>query len=86
MGLLTVKGTYKDGHVELAEHPEHVDGAAPVLVTFLSSSAAPEKPTAVADPDRETLRQRAFARMKKGIHVGGPPYTKREDLYVRFDR
>jgi hypothetical protein len=86
MGLLTVLGTYKDDRVELAERPENVDEAAPVLVTFLSSSAAPEKPTAVADRDRETLRQRAFARMKKGIHFGGPPYPKREDLYDGFDR
>jgi hypothetical protein len=36
--------------------------------------------------DRETLRQRAFARMKEGIHLGGPPYAEREELYDRFDR
>jgi hypothetical protein len=35
---------------------------------------------------RETLRQQAFARMKEGIHLGGPPYPKREELYDRFDR
>jgi hypothetical protein len=24
--------------------------------------------------------------MKEGIHLGGPPYPKREELYDRFDR
>jgi len=36
--------------------------------------------------DRETLRQQAFARMKEGIRLGGPPYPKREELYDGFER
>ena len=86
MGLLTVEGIYKNGKVELTERPEHVDEAARVLVTFLPSSGPREKPSAGQNQDRETLRQQAFARMKKGIHLGGPPYPKREELYDRTDR
>ncbi len=57
-----------------------------MLVTFLPTSMASEKSPGDASPDREALRQRAFARMKEGIHLGGPPYPKREELYDRFDR
>jgi hypothetical protein len=86
MGFLTVEGIYKDGKVELAERPAHVDEAARMLVTFLPPSAPREKPTIEENPDRETLRQQVFARMKTGIHSGGPPYPKREELYDRIDR
>jgi hypothetical protein len=86
MALMTVEGIYKDGKVELAERPDHVDGAARVLVTFLTSSGHRGKPLASEYQDRETLRQQAFARMRAGIHLGGPPYPKREELYDRFDR
>jgi hypothetical protein len=86
MALLTVEGTYKDGRVELAERPNGVGGEARVLVTFLASTDSATKPPAEAAEDREALRQRAFARMKEGIHLGGPPYPKREELYDRFDK
>jgi len=86
MALLTVEGIYKDGKVELTEFPDHVDEAARVLVTFLPGNGSREKTMMVEDQHRETLRQRAFARMKEGIHLGGPPYPKREELYDRLDR
>jgi hypothetical protein len=86
MTFLTVEGIYKDGKVELAERPEHVDEAARVLVTFLPSSGPREEPETGENQDREALRQRAFVRMKEGIHLGGPPYPKREELYDRLDR
>jgi hypothetical protein len=86
MAFLTVEGIYKDGKVELAERPDDVDEAARVLVTFLPQGGPREKPEAAENQDRETLRQQAFARMKAGIHLGGPPYPKREELYDRFDR
>jgi hypothetical protein len=86
MSLLTVEGIYKDGKVELAERPDHVADAARVLVTFLPPSGSVGNMTAVEGHDRETLRQQAFARMKQGIHLGGPPYPRREELYDRFDR
>jgi hypothetical protein len=86
MSLLTVEGIYKDGKIELTERPERADEAARVLVTFLPLDS-PRETTVIDDGrDRETLRQRAFARMKEGIHLGGPPYPKREELYDRFDR
>jgi hypothetical protein len=86
MGLLTVQGIYKDGKIELIERPDHVDEAARVLVTFLPASGSPENTTLGEGQEREALRQRAFARMKEGIHLGGPPYPKREELYDRSDR
>jgi len=86
MALLTVEGIYKDGKVELTERPDHVDEAARVLVTFLPPNGSREKTMMVEGQHRETLRQQAFARMKEGIHLGGPPYPKREELYDRFDR
>jgi len=86
MALLTVEGIYKDGKVELTERLDHVDEAARVLVTFLPRNGPREKTMMVEGQHRETLRQQAFARMKEGIHLGGPPYPKREELYDRFDR
>jgi hypothetical protein len=75
MALLTVEGIYKDGKVELTERPDHVDEAARVLVTFLPPKGPREKTMMVEGQHRETLRQQAFARMKEGIHLGGPPWT-----------
>jgi hypothetical protein len=46
MALKTAEGIYKDGKVELAERPDHVDEAARMLVTFLASSGHPDKPLA----------------------------------------
>ncbi len=86
MALLTIEGIYKDGKVELAERPDRVDEAARVLVTFLPANSSLEEKTIVEGQSRETLRQQAFARMKKGFHLGGPPYPKREELYDRLDR
>ena len=86
MPLLTVEGIYKDGKVELTEQPTHVEEKARVLVTFLAPNGAGEKAAVEESQDRETLRQRAFQQMREGIHFGGPPYPKREELYDRFDR
>jgi hypothetical protein len=83
MGLLTVEGIYKDSRVELAERPDCVDDATRVLVTFLACGASREKSTVCEGDDRELLRQQAFARMQAGIHLGGGPYPKREELYGR---
>jgi hypothetical protein len=79
MALLTVEGIYRDGKIELSERPESVEATARVLVTFLP---APEAPP-VSAVDRETLRLRAIARMREGIHFGGPPYPSREELHER---
>ncbi len=72
MVLLTVEGFYKNCKIELTECPSHVDESARVLVTVLPKSSSPQKTD--ESQDRETLRQQAFARMKEGIHLGGPPY------------
>jgi hypothetical protein len=86
MPLLTVEGVYKDGRVELTERPAHVGESARVLVTFLPANGERETPAADERLEREALRQQAFQRMKQGIHFGGPPYPRREELYDRFDR
>jgi hypothetical protein len=38
--LTTVKGTFKQGKIELDEMPDEVEDEAPVLVTFLASNAS----------------------------------------------
>ena len=86
MSLLTVEGIYRDGKVELSERPDSVKAAARVIVTFLPAGAPVPETAPGADVDRETLRQRAFARMREGMDLGGAPYPSREELYDRFDR
>jgi hypothetical protein len=86
MSLLTVEGIYKDGRIELTERPDEVGEETRVLVTFLPSAGSTVTHRVDTGPERETLRQQAFARMKKGIHLGGPPYPKREELHDRFDK
>ncbi len=74
MSLTTVEGIYKDGKVEIHERPEGVGDSARVLVTFLPGT----QPEA---EEREKLRQQAFARMERGITLGGPPHPTREEIY-----
>jgi hypothetical protein len=86
MSLLTIEGTYKDRRIELAEQPDWPAGEARVLITFLPGSRSGPSPEVKVDQDREALRQRAFARMEEGLHLGGPPYPRREELHDRFDK
>jgi hypothetical protein len=79
MGLATLEGVYKNGRVELTEHPDLPGGTARVLVTFLPQKERFVRPPADDSEDRETLRQRAFARMKRGLNLGGPPNPRREE-------
>src|SRR5262249_22917777 len=81
MAMLTVEGVYKDGKVELSERPRQVDNPARVLVTFLPAEGPSAGPSSGWFVGRETLRQQAFAQMKEGLHLGGPPYPKRQELY-----
>ena len=85
MSSLTVEGIYKDGKVELTERPQGVADESRVLVTFLPENEAAAQHTLSAE-ERERLRQQAFARMERGIDLGGPPYPKREELYDRVRR
>jgi hypothetical protein len=68
------------------DRPNGVDQEARVLVTVLPARDTPEKPKVDPSQDCEILRQRAFARMKEGIHLERPPHPKREELDDRFDR
>jgi hypothetical protein len=88
MALLTLEGIYRDGKIELAELPPDTPAQARVIVTFLPASDTNGErgdTQATEALTREEARQRAFARMKKGYHLGGPPYSKRDELYDRFD-
>jgi hypothetical protein len=85
MSLLTIEGTYKDGNIELTEQPDGLGGETTVLVTFLARHASGASATAGSHQGREALRQQAFARMEAGLHLGGSPYPRREDLHDRFD-
>ena len=86
MPLLTVEGIYKNGKIELTERPPHVDDSARVLVTFLPPGDSGGRLPGEQIQDHEKLRQQAFAQMKEGIHAGGPPYPRREELHDRYDR
>jgi hypothetical protein len=81
MSLLTVEGVYKDGKIELPELASSVGSPTRVIVTFLPTKA-PEAVDEAAEP--EEMKRRAIARMREGIHFGGPPYPTREELYDRF--
>jgi len=87
MAFLTLEGVYRDGTIEFAEMPADVPAEGRVLVTFLPANGAPQqaRTTAAGEGEmRESLRQRAFAQMKEGVPLGGPPYPKREELYDRI--
>jgi hypothetical protein len=80
MALLAVEGIYENGRVELAEIPAGVDRSR-VMVVFLNDGS--EQKT-LRPAEREAHRQAAFAQMREGNDLGGPPYPKREELYERF--
>lgn len=72
--LTAVEGIYKDGEVELLERPAGLREAR-VIVTFL--------PPAPVPTSRKEARERMLSRMRAGIHLGGPPYPRREEIYDR---
>jgi hypothetical protein len=88
--MLTIKGVYRDGKVELSERPPELDAEVPVLVTFLPARPAAEKGPSPSPPDAARARreagERLIAMFEKGIDLGGPPYPRREELYDRVDR
>jgi len=88
MSLTTVEGVYRDGEVQLSERPSGIDEAS-VLVVFLPANGAGSQPIAAearTAVGREAARQRAFARMRAGVPLGGPPYPTREELHDRGRR
>jgi hypothetical protein len=86
--MLTVQGIYKDGKIELTERPSGVGNEARVLVTFLTDEGTGQPPNEAqsAEEARREAGRRLLARMEKGIHFGGPPYPKREELHDRVYR
>jgi len=88
--MLTIKGVYRDGKVELSEQPAGMASEVPVLVTFLPTSLVDEtyRPPGLTDEARARREagERFLARLDKGIDLGGPPYPEREELYDRVNR
>jgi hypothetical protein len=72
--LTAIEGIYRNGQVELLEKPEGLPEAR-VIVTFL--------PRAPAERPHEEARNRMLSRMRAGLHLGGPPYPTREEIYDR---
>ena len=85
MPLLTVEGMYRHGKIELSERPDDIETASRVLVTFLPPVNSSEKAVEELARNKEARRQQAFARMKEGLHLGGPPYPRREEPHDRRD-
>ena len=74
----TVKGIYRNGHVELLEKPEGVDQTE-VVVTFLDAARDLQD-----GPSREARRQSALKWLREtGWNLGGPPYPTRDELHER---
>lgn len=81
MTLVTVKGVYRDGLVEIPEAPSGTAAGTLVLVTFLMQEVV------LADDKREQLRQKFLARLRRGEDFGKEPLPTREELYAeRLDR
>lgn len=83
MALITVEGFFRDGKIELAEQPRGVDGEARVLVTFLPVASQPDREFDLDAQARRAAGRRLIDRLGAGIPFGGPPYSKREELYDR---
>jgi hypothetical protein len=83
MALMAVEGLYKNGKVELIETPPGVEEAR-VIVVFLPAEAAGKAETQATA--RRAAGERLLVRIKKGYHLGGRPYEKREELYDRLER
>ncbi|MFL6215552.1 MAG: hypothetical protein ACJ74J_16850 [Blastocatellia bacterium] len=66
----SMRGIIEAGQVKLLEPVTLADGTV-VEVTITVPSAS--------DQSRERQRQL----LRRGLHLGGPPYPKREDLYER---
>jgi hypothetical protein len=73
----TIEGVFHDGKIELSEQPRSRDPAR-VLVTFIRDEAADAPEEKRLEAIQELLDQ-----MKRGIHLGGGPYPKREEIYDR---
>lgn len=72
MSLISIRGYYRSGHIELKECPDGLQES-PVIVTFLVEPAS--------GVEKETLRKRFFERMRQGIDFGETIPT-REEIYA----
>jgi hypothetical protein len=76
-------------HQATIQFPPDIAPGRHAIVVVVEAGSVASDPDALLrdDPDaREALRQRAFARMREGMDLGGRGYTRREELYDRFDR
>jgi len=54
--LTSVKGTYRDGRVELDEAPADIEEEAPVIVTFLTSNGVDLASQGIGEAEAAELR------------------------------
>jgi hypothetical protein len=85
METLTMRGTYRDGTVELDEVPADWPSPGRVQVIFQPDTSAHGPAVEPTLEEREAARQRLLALFAKGISLGGPPYPTREELHDRFE-
>ena len=71
MAVMTLEGIYRDGKIELENVPEGTERAR-VRGTFFPEQNSQEAIT------HEAARQRAFARMREGIHIGDVKFDRTE--------
>jgi hypothetical protein len=76
MAILTLKGEYRDGHIELETRPEGLD-AAHVFVMFLPLN---ETEKAELNSKREEAGQKMLSQMREGRDFGGQKFN-REEIY-----
>lgn len=66
----SVRGVIEAGQIKLPEPLTLVDGTVvEVIITVPSAS--------------EQARERQRRLLREGLHLGGPPYPRREELYER---
>jgi phosphoribosylformimino-5-aminoimidazole carboxamide ribonucleotide (ProFAR) isomerase len=76
-----IEGVYRNGKVELNETPQNISESR-VFVLFVADKNASE----TDEQRRKQAVESLIAEMDKGVHLGGGPYLKREELYDRGSR
>jgi hypothetical protein len=93
----TIEGVYRNGKVELSRQPKDAENAR-VLVTFVRDEDGAARSRVQVDPatgvsiplppgpERDAAIENLLVAMKRGMHLGGGPYPKREELYDEIFR
>jgi hypothetical protein len=81
MSKVEIEGIYdKRGRVKLSRSPKGVKVPSRVMVRFLEAAGEG------VDAERQAAIDLVLADLQEGLHLGGAPYPKREDLHDRDQR